>query len=144
MLRAKDIPNISEQLHGRVNSLCQMPRVHLGPPSPSNLYLFNGDIVDKGPMSLECMLLLLASKLAFPRCVFVNRGNHESDFINARDGFAREISTKTGGDHFMFQFFGEVFRWLPLAHLINSRVLVVHGGLSAKKDLRLDDIKKLT
>ena len=44
-----------------------------GPPSETNLYLFNGDIVDKGPMSLECILYLFLLKLSKPDHVFINR-----------------------------------------------------------------------
>ena len=40
-----------------------------GPPSDTNLYLFNGDIVDKGPMSLECVLYLFLLKLSRPNQV---------------------------------------------------------------------------
>ena len=42
---------------------------HSGPPSDTNLYLFNGDIVDKGPMSLECVLYLFLLKLSRPNQV---------------------------------------------------------------------------
>lgn len=54
-----------------------------GAPSTTNLYLFNGDIVDKGPKSTECMILLFLLKLQYPNYVFINRGNHECSLINA-------------------------------------------------------------
>jgi hypothetical protein len=40
-----------------------------GRPSETNFYLFNGDIVDKGPKSVECILLLFCLKVAFPEMV---------------------------------------------------------------------------
>lgn len=43
----------------------------------------------------------------------------------------------------MFQLFCELFNWLPLAHCINSRVLVMHGGLFRKDNISLDDIRKV-
>ena len=63
----------------------------IGQPSPTNLYLFNGDIVDKGQCSIECMLLLFVYKLTYPHYVFINRGNHESALVNVRHGFQKEI-----------------------------------------------------
>lgn len=36
----------------------------------------------------------------------------------------------------------EVFSWLPVAHCINSSVLVMHGGLS-RDGVTLDDIRAI-
>ena len=65
--------------------------IFVGPPSATNYYLFNGDIVDKGSYSIECLLLLLAYKLAYPHWVFINRGNHESALVNIKHGFQKEL-----------------------------------------------------
>ena len=59
-----------------------------------------------------------------------------------RSGFYREL-VKKYDDVFLFALFSEVFCWMPVAHLIEDRILVVQGGLSAKKDLRLDDIRRI-
>jgi hypothetical protein len=37
--------------------------------------LFNGDIVDRGAASLECLLFILAAMVALPTHVHVLRGN---------------------------------------------------------------------
>lgn len=39
--------------------------------------------------------------------------------------------------------FRELFCWLPLAHVINKRVIVVHGGLFARDGVTLNDIRKI-
>ena len=52
----------------------------------------------------------------------------------------KEISDKYGGDPFLFEYFGEIFRWMPIAHLVQKKVLVVHGGISGAPNLTLDDI----
>lgn len=43
----------------------------------------------------------------------------------------------------MVELFREVFCWLPLAHVLNRRVLVVHGGLFSKDHVTLDDIRAI-
>jgi serine/threonine-protein phosphatase 5 len=43
----------------------------------------------------------------------------------------------------MVTLFRETFCWLPLAHVLNSRVLVVHGGLFSRDGVTLDDIRAI-
>ena len=55
-----------------------------GDPSTIN-YLFLGDYVDRGIFGLECVMLLLAIKINFPKKFILLRGNHES--INMTESF---------------------------------------------------------
>ena len=41
----------------------------------------------------------------------------------------------------MADIFKETFCWLPLGHVLNRRVLVVHGGLFSRDGVKLDDIR---
>lgn len=43
----------------------------------------------------------------------------------------------------MANLFRETFCWLPLAHVLNGRVMVVHGGLFSKDGVTLDDIRRI-
>ncbi|GBL93574.1 Serine/threonine-protein phosphatase 5 [Araneus ventricosus] len=43
----------------------------------------------------------------------------------------------------MADLFTEVYNWLPLCHLLNNRVLVMHGGLFSENNVTLDDIRKI-
>ena len=102
--------------------------------------------MDKGERSMECILLLFVYQLVYPYFVYLNRGNHESLMLNIKNGFRDEIIKKYGGpnqfdDHFMFEYFGEVFRWMPIAHLINHKIFVVHGGISGSDNLAIEDIR---
>ena len=133
--------NICGDIHGQLFDLIKILKLQ-GPPSATNYYLFNGDIVDKGPHSIECLILLLAYKLAYPRWVFINRGNHESALVNIRHGFQKELLQKYPQDIFLFEFIGEIFKWIPVAHVISSKVMVVHGGLPQDNNLTLEDIRR--
>ena len=88
------------------------------------------------------MLLLLLYKLVYPQWVFINRGNHESALVNIRHGFQKELLQKYPQDVFLFEFFGELFKWIPVAHLINEKIFVIHGGLPDQPDLTIDDIRE--
>lgn len=130
-LRMVDVDSVVVvgDLHGQFYDLLRIFEL-AGPPGEGNPYLFNGDFVDRGSYSLEVMFTLLALKLRFPRAVLLNRGNHEAVHLNLRYGFAAEIRARYGADgQRLFEAFSEAFRWLPLAHVLNSEVFVVHGGL---------------
>lgn len=53
-----------------------------GLPSLTNMYLWNGDFVDRGSWSVEVILTLLTLKVLYPNSVFLSRGNHETDNMN--------------------------------------------------------------
>lgn len=113
-------------LHGQYFDLLNMLNL-AGKPSPDRPFLFNGDFVDRGSWSIEVILTLFSFKLKNPSSVFFNRGNHEMLEANVIYGFAGECGSKYDMD--IFNLFSEAFRNLPLVHLINKEVLVVHAGL---------------
>lgn len=116
-------------LHGQFFDLLRIFEA-TGRPSEANPYLFNGDFVDRGAYSLEVILLLFALKLRYPRAVLMNRGNHEAADLNLRYGFAAELRDRYGAaGETLFAAFATAFRWLPLAHVVNEEVFVVHAGL---------------
>ena len=133
--------HVCGDLHGQYHDLLHILEAK-GEPSEANQYLINGDIVDRGPQSLQCIVLLLAWQVADPTSIFLNRGNHEAEAMNLKDGFHAELMEKYG-DPVLFDLFQEVFSWMPAATLIDSKVFVTHGGLSSIPDLSLDDIRRL-
>ncbi|CAH0690317.1 unnamed protein product [Spodoptera exigua] len=127
-------------IHGQYYDLMNIFKLN-GLPSETNPYLFNGDFVDRGSFSVECIFTLFSFKLLYPDHFFMSRGNHETLDMNRMYGFRGEVSSKYTSQ--MADLFTEVYNWLPLAHCINSRVLVMHGGLFSKDDVTLDDIRKV-
>jgi serine/threonine-protein phosphatase 5 len=131
---------ICGDIHGQYYDLLNIFALN-GNPSESNPYLFNGDFVDRGSFSVECILALFAFKLAYPNHMFLARGNHEAKSMNRLYGFEGEITEKY--DAKLYSLFCEVFCALPLAHAINRKIFVVHGGLFSKDNVSLDEIAKI-
>ncbi|RHY58812.1 hypothetical protein DYB34_005958 [Aphanomyces astaci] len=75
-------------LHGQLDDLLLIFHEN-GLPSPTNPYIFNGDLVDRGPRGVECALIIFAFVLLYPDAVHVNRGNHEDKYINVSMGFMK-------------------------------------------------------
>lgn len=73
--------------------------------------------------------------------MYLSRGNHESRGMNKIYGFEGEVRSKLS-DTFV-ELFAEVFCCLPLAHVINSKVFVVHGGLFSTDGVKLDEIRAI-
>ncbi|CCI42081.1 unnamed protein product [Albugo candida] len=126
--------------HGQFYDVCNIFHLN-GMPSGDNPYLFNGDFVDRGSFSFEVVMTLFAMKLIYPKHVHLLRGNHESKNMNKIYGFEGEIKHKY--DETVMLLFTEVFNWLPLAAVLDNRVLVVHGGLFGEDDVSLEDIEKI-
>ncbi|KAL6072383.1 Serine/threonine-protein phosphatase [Balamuthia mandrillaris] len=126
--------------HGQLDDLLTVFRLN-GVPSPMNIYLVNGDFVDRGDYGFEICMLLFSFKLYCPQCIYLNRGNHEASHMNAKYSFEAEVLRKY--DRKMLDKVQEVFKYLPLATLIHDRVLVLHGGLFSSNDITLDHIRSI-
>jgi protein phosphatase len=120
---------VTGDIHGNLFDLVRL--LVLANLPPASRFVFLGDYVDRGDYSLEVTTLLLALMIANPGYVLLLRGNHEFHETNADYGFRTEILNSYCGDE-LFTAFNEVFAWLPMAAVINSRFLCVHGGLSPR------------
>ncbi|XP_030836176.1 serine/threonine-protein phosphatase with EF-hands 2 isoform X1 [Strongylocentrotus purpuratus] len=142
---AKQI-TVCGDLHGAIEDLFLVFYKN-GLPSAENPYIFNGDYVDRGMHSVEIAIILFCFFLLFPNEVYLNRGNHEDYILNLRYGFLKEVQSKYGAQRSHAQKiigqFQDLFAWLPLATLIDSKILICHGGISDKTDLTfLDNIAR--
>uniref|UniRef100_A0A8C7XL37 Serine/threonine-protein phosphatase n=1 Tax=Oryzias sinensis TaxID=183150 RepID=A0A8C7XL37_9TELE len=126
---------ICGDLHGQLEDLLLIFYKN-GLPSSEKPYIFNGDFVDRGKSSLEILLILFGFLLVYPNDLHLNRGNHEDHIVNLRYGFTKEILGKyrVHGKKIL-KLLQKIFSWLPLATVINDKVLVVHGGISNSTDL---------
>lgn len=100
--------------------------------------------MDRGKQSLETICLLLAYKIKFPENFFLLRGNHESASINRIYGFYDECKRRFSVK--IWRIFTDCFNCLPVAALIDDRILCMHGGLSPElRSLRqIRDIRRPT
>jgi serine/threonine-protein phosphatase 5 len=126
--------------HGQYYDLCNIFKLN-GYPSEENPYLFNGDFVDRGSFSVEVVVCLFAWKVFNPNCMHLTRGNHETKSMNKLYGFEGEVKSKY--DQSTYDLFADVFCYLPLVYVINSKIMICHGGLFSKDGVKLSDIKKI-
>ncbi|XP_034564886.1 serine/threonine-protein phosphatase with EF-hands 2-like isoform X2 [Notolabrus celidotus] len=126
---------ICGDLHGHLEDLLLIFYKN-GLPSSEKPYVFNGDFVDRGKSSLEILLILFGFLLVYPNDVHLNRGNHEDHIVNFRYGFTKEVLGKyrVHGKKIL-KLLQKIFSALPLATIIDHKVLIVHGGISDTTDL---------
>lgn len=88
--------NVVGDLHGQFIDLFTIFELN-GFPSKTNVYLFNGDFVDRGAQQCEVYLTLLYALILYGgkyKSLYLNRGNHEDYGCSVRFGFKEEIMTK--------------------------------------------------
>ncbi len=123
----QDYGYVIGDIHGNLNSLNYFTK--LIQENNPKFVVFLGDIVDRGPHQLECLIVVLALKILFPDKIFLLRGNHETVEMNQSYGFYNLFKTK-------FHNLGEfnsilmVYEVLPRCSVIYNKILCVHGGIS--------------
>ncbi|KAK7369731.1 hypothetical protein VNO80_11774 [Phaseolus coccineus] len=129
---------ICGDVHGQYSDLLRLFEYGGYPPEAN--YLFLGDYVDRGKQSIETICLLLAYKVKYKENFFLLRGNHECASINRIYGFYDECKRRFNVR--IWKTFTECFNCLPVAALIDEKILCMHGGLSP--DLKhLDQIRNI-
>ena len=109
-------------IHGQ---FCDLIRIFdsFGRPGPDRRYIFNGDVVDRGPRSVACWLFLCALKTAVPDFLFVTRGNHETRTISVHDStFARECMNSYSKKFYLQC--QRAFDELPVSYVLNKSIFV--------------------
>lgn len=140
--RQKDLSNsafrgqvtVIGDLHGQFRDLETLLDRNglIGTPSPHNQIIVNGDMIDRGDMSIEILAVLMVYVLLEPGSVHLLRGNHEhSSSLRKSTGFDAELERKYPQDSTLRWFFAQLFDALPIAAVVDEKVFVVHGGLGA-------------
>ena len=118
--------HVCGDIHGQYYDLLRIFE-HCGYPGEYS-YLFLGDYVDRGKQSLETICLLLCYKIKYPEKVTLLRGNHESSVTNRIYGFYDECKRRYNVK--LWKSFTDLFNFLPVAAIIDDKILCMHGGLS--------------
>ncbi|XP_024974130.1 serine/threonine-protein phosphatase BSL1-like isoform X2 [Cynara cardunculus var. scolymus] len=135
VLQLKAPIKVFGDLHGQFGDLMRLFDEYGFPSTAGDItyidYLFLGDYVDRGQHSLETITLLLALKIHYPENVHLIRGNHEAADINALFGFRLECIERMGENDGIWAWtrFNQLFNHLPLAALIEKKIICMHGGI---------------
>lgn len=104
-------------------------------------YLFLGDYCDRGNYSLEVLFLLFALKVKYPDSIILLRGHHEDENVNKKLGLFEDCE-KQKFDPLLFSKLNAIFDILPLACLIDNKILCMHGGIGSRVN-SLNEIAKI-
>ncbi|KAG4120127.1 hypothetical protein ERO13_D11G123800v2 [Gossypium hirsutum] len=135
VLQLKAPIKVFGDLHGQFGDLMRLFDEYGFPSTAGDItyidYLFLGDYVDRGQHSLETITLLLALKIEHPENVHLIRGNHEASDINALFGFRIECIERMGENDGIWAWtrFNQLFNCIPLAALIEKKIICMHGGI---------------
>ncbi|KAL8028973.1 hypothetical protein ABFX02_14G197700 [Erythranthe guttata] len=148
VLQLKAPIKVFGDLHGQFGDLMRLFDEYGFPSTAGDItyidYLFLGDYVDRGQHSLETITLLLALKIEYPDNVHLIRGNHEAADINALFGFRIECIERMGESDGIWAWtrFNQLFNYLPLAALIEKKIICMHGGIGRSIN-SVEQIEKL-
>lgn len=140
-----DSVHIVGDLHGSLADLVHIFDL-VGFPGEENrnVFVFNGDLVDRGDHSVEVLATVLAMKVAHPHHVFLNRGNHEDHAMSMAYGFQDEIEKKFPTCQYaLWRDVRALFGSLPFATILpRYRAFVCHGG-PPPLDRSLEDVERI-
>ena len=126
LLRLEGNVIVVGDIHGDILTLSKIFKEN---KSKGQIFLFLGNIIDQGKYSLESIVYLLAKKCANPDKIFILRGNHETEEISKTYGFLDQIESLFFSDNLWIEF-NNLFRYFPIAAIVNSTTFCVHSGLS--------------
>ncbi|KEG01171.1 hypothetical protein YYE_03759 [Plasmodium vinckei vinckei] len=110
-------------------------------------YVFLGNYLNRGELSLEVICFLFSLKILFPRHIYLIRGNHENRLFNYIYGFYKDIEKKIKSNfnclgkinykddvicaysYEVFNRINDVLEFLPLSVLLDNEILCIHSGI---------------
>nr|MDO8134233.1 metallophosphoesterase family protein [Candidatus Njordarchaeum guaymaensis] len=125
-------------IHGELDSLKEVLRrsnfTEEKVESDRRGYLvFLGDLVDRGPNSVEVLTTLFNLKIQLKGNVILLKGNHELPDVNSRYGFINEVYAKyhNNGKE-VYTLCNKLFDKFPHAVFTGNGIFAVHGGIPEK------------
>eukprot|EP01032_Pedospumella_encystans_P035111 gene35111-39712_t len=131
-------------LHGQFRDLGYLigPKGPIGFPNADNQIIVNGDMVDRGDMSVEILIMLSLITVLVPGSVHMLKGNHEAaPHLTSAFGFDAEVRRKYPNDMELKLLFRQFFQALPVAAVVDGSAFVVHGGIG-RLTKTVEDINK--
>eukprot|EP01040_Poterioochromonas_malhamensis_P007346 gene7346-7927_t len=122
--------NICGDTHGQYSDMLRL--FEIGGFPPQSNYLFLGDYVDRAKQSIEVITLALCYKIKYPESFFLLRGNHECASLNRIYGFYDECKRRYSVK--LWRIFADSFNCMPVAAVVEDKILCMHGGLSPDLD----------
>ena len=113
-------------IHGNLNSLLKIHEMII--ENSPKYVIFLGDIVDRGPFQLECLIYICCLMLIEPERYFLLKGNHETIEMNDAYGFFQEFLQKFK-EFDKFKEILSIYDALPICAIINNQILCLHGGI---------------
>ncbi|MFX1279944.1 MAG: metallophosphoesterase [Promethearchaeota archaeon] len=126
-------------IHGDLNTLLKLFE-KINEKNPE-FVIFLGDIVDRGPKQLECLLFVFVLKILEPKRYFLLKGNHETLEMNQYYGFVQDFMSRFQNLD-KFKEILDVYNVLPLCALINHTILCLHGGIPQDFEI-LDKLRNI-
>ncbi|KAI0981673.1 hypothetical protein GJ496_004803 [Pomphorhynchus laevis] len=130
-------------LHGQLDDLLSILDT-FGLPGIQTIYVFNGDMIDRGTHSIEVITLVTLLFILHPTSVCLNRGNHEDFLMFMRYGFRDECIRKyKNKGQVIIMAVHNLCASLSLVTVIDGseRVAIMHGGIS--NGMMLNSIQKI-
>eukprot|EP00944_MAST-04C_sp_MAST-4C-sp1_P007630 g7630.t1 len=136
-------------IHGHFEDLMEIID-HNGVPSKNKPYIFTGNVINYGPKSLHCLIMILLWSLADPGSVYFLRGNHEHTSFSLKFGFVHQLTemygftdTNQSALHGVFILLRKMFRNLPLCVQLYETCLICHAGVWRDENVSLEYVKEI-
>jgi len=91
-------------------------------------YIFLGNYINYGLNSIETILLLIAYKIKYPDKLIILRGNNESRQASFEKGMYEEC-IRSYSSTIVWNYICNLFDFLPIAALVDNKILCIHSGL---------------
>ncbi len=119
-------------IHGNLDTLLKLIEI-INKNNPE-VVIFLGDIVDRGPKQLECLLIILALKILDSQKYYILKGNHETLEMNQYYGFFQDFVNRFNNSD-NFNEILKLYNVLPICAIINDTILCLHGGIPQDIDI---------